>query len=372
MNFVTEVVDAADRHRTALVAVSAGGARQEVEFGELSERAGRLAGAFRAQGVGRGDVVMTLIGNRPEWVTALLACFRIGAVALPCTLQLRPADLRQRMDAVEPALVIAVGDGADAARSAGFSRADPRGGRRTPVRPRRGARRGPGGHGPGADRVHLRHVGRAEAGAPRPALPVGAIGPGRALVRRQARRADLVHGGQRLVQVGAQLLHRTLAAGSRRAPARRALRPRGAAGVDRARGRGRAVHGAHRVPRDRQARRPAAAPGASARGGGGRGAEPRGGPRLAGRRRRGRPRRLRADRDRGADRHAARGAPAPRLDGRAAARLPPLGGRRRALRRPRHGAHLLHRRAAGHLAHRATACARTRTATCGSRGAPTT
>ena len=121
MNFVTEVVDAADRQRTALVAVSAGGARKQVAFGELSERARRLAGAFQGQGVGRGDVVMTLIGNGPEWVTALLACFRIGAVALPCTLQLRPADLRQRLDAVEPALVIAVGDGADAARTAGFS-----------------------------------------------------------------------------------------------------------------------------------------------------------------------------------------------------------------------------------------------------------
>ena len=32
---------------------------------------------------------MTVIGNRPEWVLALVACFRIGAVALPCTEQLR-------------------------------------------------------------------------------------------------------------------------------------------------------------------------------------------------------------------------------------------------------------------------------------------
>ena len=37
---------------------------------------------------------MTLIGNRPEWVAALLACFRIGAVALPCIEQLRAGDLR--------------------------------------------------------------------------------------------------------------------------------------------------------------------------------------------------------------------------------------------------------------------------------------
>ena len=37
---------------------------------------------------------MTLIGNRPEWVCAMVACFRIGAVVLPCTEQLRAKDLR--------------------------------------------------------------------------------------------------------------------------------------------------------------------------------------------------------------------------------------------------------------------------------------
>ena len=50
---------------------------------------------------------MTLIGNRPEWVYAMVACFRLGAVALPCTEQLRPDDLRARIEKVEPRLVMA-------------------------------------------------------------------------------------------------------------------------------------------------------------------------------------------------------------------------------------------------------------------------
>ena len=50
---------------------------------------------------------MTLVGNRPEWVYAMVACFRIGAVALPCTEQLRAGDLRARMEKVEPRLVVA-------------------------------------------------------------------------------------------------------------------------------------------------------------------------------------------------------------------------------------------------------------------------
>ena len=37
---------------------------------------------------------MTLIGNRPEWVLTMVACFRLGAVALPCNEQLRAKDLR--------------------------------------------------------------------------------------------------------------------------------------------------------------------------------------------------------------------------------------------------------------------------------------
>jgi acetyl-CoA synthetase len=46
------------------------------------------------------------MGNRAEWVLAMLACFRIGAVALPCNTQLRAADLRLRYEIAEPVLAI--------------------------------------------------------------------------------------------------------------------------------------------------------------------------------------------------------------------------------------------------------------------------
>jgi acyl-coenzyme A synthetase/AMP-(fatty) acid ligase len=120
VNFALDVVDAADRTRMALVTIDAHGDRAEVAFGEVSDRSARLAGTLVARGVGRGDVVLTLVGNRPDWVYALVACFRIGAVALPCTKQLRPGDLRTRIELVEPRAVIA--DAADAATiaEAGF------------------------------------------------------------------------------------------------------------------------------------------------------------------------------------------------------------------------------------------------------------
>jgi acyl-coenzyme A synthetase/AMP-(fatty) acid ligase len=56
--------------------------------------------------VGRGDVVMTLVGNRIEWVLAMLACWRMGAIALPCNTQLRRQDLELRVSAAGPLLCV--------------------------------------------------------------------------------------------------------------------------------------------------------------------------------------------------------------------------------------------------------------------------
>ena len=107
MSFVRDVVDAADPSRPALVAIGRDGERSEISFGEVADRSARLAGALRARRVAAGDVVMTVIGNRPEWAYAMVACWRLGAVAQPCTEQLRPHDLQARMEAVEPRAVVA-------------------------------------------------------------------------------------------------------------------------------------------------------------------------------------------------------------------------------------------------------------------------
>jgi acetyl-CoA synthetase len=122
VNFARDVVDAADPSRAALVAISREGERREIAFGEVAERSARLAGTLAAEGVRRGDVVMTLIGNRPEWVYAMVACWRLGAVAGPCTVQLRPTDLRARMEKVEPRAMVADLRDVELAAEAGFDR----------------------------------------------------------------------------------------------------------------------------------------------------------------------------------------------------------------------------------------------------------
>jgi acyl-coenzyme A synthetase/AMP-(fatty) acid ligase len=107
VNFTRDILARRDTGERALVELARDGARREWSFGEVEDRGARLAGALRALGVERGAVVMTLIGNRPEWVLSMLACFRIGAVVLPCTEQLRAKDLRLRIDAARPRLIIA-------------------------------------------------------------------------------------------------------------------------------------------------------------------------------------------------------------------------------------------------------------------------
>jgi len=107
VNFAADVLARLPPDQLALVELARDGSRREWSFGEVSASSARLAGALARRGVGRGDVVMTLIGNRPEWVLTMLACFRLGAVVLPCTEQLRAKDLRLRLAVARPRLVVA-------------------------------------------------------------------------------------------------------------------------------------------------------------------------------------------------------------------------------------------------------------------------
>ncbi len=106
MNFIEDVVERFPAARPALIEVGAEGERWVHHFGELFARSAGLSGAFMARGVRRGDVVMTLVGSRVEWVLTMLACWRMGAVALPCNPQLRRKDLELRARAADPKLAV--------------------------------------------------------------------------------------------------------------------------------------------------------------------------------------------------------------------------------------------------------------------------
>jgi acetyl-CoA synthetase len=106
VNFIEDVLEQFPSSKPLLVAISADGERRVWHAGELIARGAGLSGAFAARGVRRGDVVMTLCGSRIEWVLSMLACWRMGAMALPCNPQLRRHDLASRIDVAAPALCV--------------------------------------------------------------------------------------------------------------------------------------------------------------------------------------------------------------------------------------------------------------------------
>jgi acyl-coenzyme A synthetase/AMP-(fatty) acid ligase len=106
VNLIEDLMERSPASRLGIVAVDAEGERRDHYFGELIAQSAGLSGAFAARGVERGDVVMTLVGNRIEWVLSLLACWRMGAVGLPCNTMLRRVDLEHRVAAANPKLCV--------------------------------------------------------------------------------------------------------------------------------------------------------------------------------------------------------------------------------------------------------------------------
>ncbi len=340
-----------------------------------------LSGAFAARGVGRGDVVMTLAGNRLEWVLAMLACWRMGAVALPCNTQLRRHDLELRVGAANPMLCVGeeelLGElpgGVEAMTMAEVARAlDEDLAQETPA-----AVAELDGEDPA-----LIVFTSGTTGEPRPALHTqrylpGQPHPGRALARRPRGRSGLVHDRDRMVEVGSQRLPRAVALRRGGDDRRRSLRPADAARARRARARRRPLPGADRVPDPRRAHRAAAGALAAADGLRRGGARPRGDRGLPRGHRARDPRRLRADRDWPADRQSRRRGGPRRLDGKSHCRASSCGSTTRSSRsarraaRPSFAATSTASRSPASGGRPATSSAPTRTATSGTRAGPTT
>ena len=62
-------------------------------YPELDVQAGRLAAGLAQAGIAAGDRVAFLLTNRAELVLLYLACFRLGAVAVPLNVRLTGPEL---------------------------------------------------------------------------------------------------------------------------------------------------------------------------------------------------------------------------------------------------------------------------------------
>ncbi|KQP56998.1 AMP-binding protein [Agreia sp. Leaf283] len=98
----------------ALVIVEEDGRRTTRTFDELATRSDLLGHWLSAQGVAKGDTVMLMLGNQVELWEAMLAIMKLGAVILPTTTAMGPADLLDRVERGGVRHVIV--DAADAAK----------------------------------------------------------------------------------------------------------------------------------------------------------------------------------------------------------------------------------------------------------------
>jgi malonyl-CoA/methylmalonyl-CoA synthetase len=82
------------------------GASLDLTYAELFAEARRVAAGLAARGVGPGDRVAFFLGNRPEFVTALLALFHLGAVLVPINLAYRRREIAHMLADAEPRLLL--------------------------------------------------------------------------------------------------------------------------------------------------------------------------------------------------------------------------------------------------------------------------
>jgi acyl-CoA synthetase (AMP-forming)/AMP-acid ligase II len=80
--------------------------QERLTYRALEERVALVAQGFALRGIGPGDRVALLLGNRTEFVVALLAAARIGAIAVPLNIREQKPELAYVLDHCGAALLI--------------------------------------------------------------------------------------------------------------------------------------------------------------------------------------------------------------------------------------------------------------------------
>lgn len=108
-NWATDWFDtvARDNDRTALWILEEDGREFRYSFAEMAHRSNQVATWLAQQGVNKGDRVLLMLGNQVELWESMLAIMKLGAVIMPTTAALGPADLADRIGRGQARFVIA-------------------------------------------------------------------------------------------------------------------------------------------------------------------------------------------------------------------------------------------------------------------------
>ena len=88
----------------------ANGRVKTLTFGDLENRANRLAHELIARGLERGDRLCLHLANRIEYIDVYLACVRLGVVLVPMNILYRERELRHIVADSEPNAIVAAAD----------------------------------------------------------------------------------------------------------------------------------------------------------------------------------------------------------------------------------------------------------------------
>jgi benzoate-CoA ligase family protein len=91
---------------------------RQVSFRELEERSARCRGALGALGVKPGDRVALVMSDCPEMMIAMLGVMGAGAIVVPCSTMLKPAELEYMLADSGAKLVIVTPEHAENAKAA--------------------------------------------------------------------------------------------------------------------------------------------------------------------------------------------------------------------------------------------------------------
>lgn len=120
-NFAFDFVDAVaaeDPSRPAMIHIGPKGTRRDYDMAYFSRESARMANAFAALGIEKGDRVMVILYRRVEWWVTFLALNKIGAVPVPSPNLLTPHDIEFRVNYAKIKAVIAEDSVADRVQTA--------------------------------------------------------------------------------------------------------------------------------------------------------------------------------------------------------------------------------------------------------------
>src|SRR5690554_5803626 len=108
LNYAEHVFRNATDQRPALISRREETGVQEISWAQLERDVGALAASLRRLGIGKGDRVVSYMPNRPETVTAFLACASLGAIWSSCAPDMGVRVVTDRFQQIEPKLIFAI------------------------------------------------------------------------------------------------------------------------------------------------------------------------------------------------------------------------------------------------------------------------